>query len=44
MIMARLGTDNLQMADLLGAVVLQNALAMSGYAMKKLKLSHFTAI
>ena len=33
--MAILGTDNLQRAHLLGAAVLQNAIAESGYAMNK---------
>ena len=38
------GTDNLQMAHLLGTAVLQNAMAESGYATNKSKLSQFIAI
>ena len=41
--MAILDTDNLQMAHL-GAAVLQNAMAESGYTMNKSKLSQFIAI
>ena len=39
-----LGTKDLQMTHLLGAAVLKNAMAESGYAMKKSKLSQLITI